>query len=158
MMPASRSLLLSLSFLAVMPVTSFAKPDKAGKGEVVLAGAYDVKYDESANNCTNTGMSLKHGSLKIDSKSSDALTVDIERIPLMSGKPSKGGYLKATSKLGPTSIEGLDGKFSVAGHVDDGVLSLVFVAEYYAQKKPLCMQSWNISGLRSADGKPASGK
>ena len=63
--------------------------------------------------------------------------------------------LKATSKLGPTSIEGLDGKFSVAGHVDDGVLSLVFVAEYYAQKKPLCTQSWNISGLRSDGEKKA---
>ena len=78
------------------------------------------------------------------------LVVDIERVPLMNGAAPRGGKLRAASKLGPSSIQGLDGKFSVAGRVDNGVLQLVFVAEYYVKTKPLCTQSWNVSGLRQA--------
>ncbi|MEZ4366745.1 MAG: hypothetical protein R2939_10715 [Kofleriaceae bacterium] len=75
------------------------------------------------------------------------LTVDIERLPLMNGKVGKSTRVKAQSKLGRTSIQGLDGRFSVAGRVEDGVLQLVLVAEYYLGRKPLCTQSWNVSGL-----------
>ena len=57
--------------------------------------------------------------------------------------------VKATSRLGATSIQGLDGKFSVAGRVADGSLQLVFIAEYYVKQKPLCTQSWNVTGKRS---------
>jgi hypothetical protein len=113
------------------------------------AGTYDVKYEEMSNNCTNVGMTLGRGILKIEIKTSSSLVVDIERIPLMNGVPAKG-KITAKSKLGPTSIKGLDGTFSVAGRFSgsDGVLQLVFVAEYQAQGKALCTQSWNVSGVK----------
>ena len=64
--------------------------------------------------------------------------------------------MKATSKLGPTSIQGLDGRFSVAGTVnEDGVLQMVLVAEYYVNKKPYCTQSWNVSGVRAGEAPKA---
>ncbi|HEV7559190.1 MAG TPA: hypothetical protein VGO00_27135 [Kofleriaceae bacterium] len=117
-------------------------------------GTYDVKYEEMSNNCTNVGMTLGRGVLRIEIKSSTSLVVDIERIPLMNGVPAKG-KITAKSKLGPTSIKGLDGTFSVAGRFSgsDGVLQLVFVAEYQAQGKALCTQSWNISGVKQGKTK-----
>jgi hypothetical protein len=115
-----------------------------------VVGTFDVKYEEMSNNCTNVGMTLGRGTLKIDVRPGNNLVVDIERIPIMNGLPAKGGKITAKSKLGKTSIEGLDGTFSVAGKVSgpEGMLTLVFVAEYQAKGKPLCTQSWNIAGVR----------
>jgi len=117
-------------------------------------GTFDVKYEEMSNNCTNVGMTLGRGVLRIEIKTTASLIVDIERIPIMNGVPAKG-KITAKSKLGPTSIKGLDGTFSVAGRFSgsDGVLQLVFVAEYQANGKPLCTQSWNISGVKQGKAK-----
>jgi hypothetical protein len=119
-----------------------------------VVGTYDVKYEEMSNNCTNVGMALGRGTLRIDIRAGSSLVVDIERIPIMSGVPAKG-KITAKSKLGPTSIQGLDGTFSVAGRVTggDGVLQLVFVAEYQAKGKALCTQSWNVSGVKQSKTK-----
>ncbi len=117
-----------------------------------VAGRFEVKYEEVTSNCENTGMSMLRGVFEIEKKKAATVAVDIDRIPLMQGSAAKGGRVKATSKLGPTSIQGLDGRFSVAGTVnDDGVLQMVLVAEYYLNKKPYCTQSWNVSGLRAGD-------
>jgi hypothetical protein len=102
-----------------------------------------------ANNCNNVGMAFGRANVMVEKKKG-ALSVDIERIPLMSGPIGKGGKLKAQSKMGSTSIAGLDGKFSIAGSVVEGTISLVFVAEYYVKDKALCTQSWNVSGMRKA--------
>jgi len=117
-------------------------------------GTFDVKYEEMSNNCTNVGMTLGRGVLRIEIKTSTSLIVDIERIPIMNGVPAKG-KITAKSKLGPTSIKGLDGTFSVAGRFSgsDGVLQLVFVAEYQANGKALCTQSWNVSGVKQGKAK-----
>lgn len=121
-----------------------------------VAGRFEVKYEEVTSNCENTGMSMLRGVFEIEKKKAATVAVDIERIPLMQGSAAKGGRVKATSKLGPTSIQGLDGRFSVAGTVnDDGVLQMVLVAEYYLNKKPYCTQSWNVSGVRAGDSAPA---
>ena len=137
------------SFLAIALVASVAAP--AAADDVSVVGNYDVKYDEMSNNCTNVGMTLARGSLKIELRQG-TLVVDIERIPLMSGVPAKNGAINAKSKLAPTVIQGLDGKFSIGGRVSggDGMLQLVFVAEYQAKGKPLCTQSWNVTGVRQA--------
>ena len=96
------------------------------------------------------------GRIQIEKRRANAITVDIERMPMMSGTATKGGRIKATSKIGKTSIQGLDGKFSTAGTVnEDGVLNVVFVAEYYLQGKAYCTQSWNVSGLRKEAATPA---
>lgn len=118
-----------------------------------VAGTYDVKYEEMSNNCTNVGMALGRGVLKLEIKGGTSLVVNIERIPLMNGVPAKG-KITARSKAGPTSIQGLDGTFSVAGRAGtDGFLQLVFVAEYQVKGKPLCTQSWNISGVKQTASK-----
>lgn len=117
-----------------------------------VAGRYEVKYEEVTSNCENTGMSMLRGVFEIEKKKAATVSVDIDRIPLMVGSAARGGRVKATSKLGPTSIQGLDGRFSVAGTVnEDGVLQMVLVAEYYLNKKAYCTQSWNVSGLRAGD-------
>ena len=112
-----------------------------------VEGVYDVRFEEVANNCTNVGMALGRGQVTVEKKKNN-LSVDIERIPVMNGVPGKNGKLRASSKLGATSISGLDGKFSVAGTVTSGTMALVFVAEYYVKDKSLCTQSWNVSGVR----------
>ncbi len=136
--------ILSLAILAAVATPAFAD-------DVATVGVYDVKYEEMSNNCTNVGMTLARGQLKIELKA-NTLVVDIERVPLMSGVPTKNGAVNAKSKLGPTSIQGLDGTFSIGGRVagSEGMLQLVFVAEYQAKGKPLCTQSWNVTGLRQA--------
>jgi hypothetical protein len=134
----------TIATLVLGAMTLAATPALADKSEV--AGTYDVKYDEVSNNCTNTGMTFTRGTLKIEQKKN--VTVNIDLVPIMTGGEPKAGKLKAQSKLGPSVIQGLDGKFSVAGRVDEGVLQLVFVAEYYVKGKPLCTQSWNVAGVR----------
>lgn len=115
-----------------------------------IAGTYEVKYEEVANNCNQTGLAFTRGEVKLTVKKG-TLTIDIARMPIMSGKVSKGPRLRAQSKLGKTSIQGLDGKFTAAGRVKDGVIQLVVVAEYYLGRRPLCTQSWNASGVRAED-------
>lgn len=127
------------SFAALGTGVAAAQPSE-------VAGTYDVKYEEVANNCTNVGMALGRGTLKI-TKTGATVSVDIERIPVMSGAVNKT-KIKVASKPGPTSIAGLDGKFSLAGAVVESTVSFVFVAEYFSQNKALCTQSWNISGVR----------
>jgi hypothetical protein len=139
----------ALGTLALTAGTAFAQAD-------AVAGRFEVKYEEVTSNCTNTGMSMLRGVFEIEKKKATTVSVDIERMPLMTGAASKGGRVKATSKLGPTSIQGLDGRFSVAGTVNaDGVLQMVLVAEYYLKGKPYCTQSWNVSGVRAGDAAPA---
>ena len=120
------------------------------RADEVVAGTYDVKFEEMSNNCSNR-LTFGRGDLKIDIKGND-LHIEIERVPVMNGQPSKGGKIKATSKKGHTAVEGMDGVFSVAGRVQGGAVQLVFVGEYSVKDKPLCTQSWNIAGARK-DGK-----
>jgi hypothetical protein len=137
---------------ALMVVASFASPadaqkKKADAGESVL-GTYEVRYEEVSSNCSQTSISMTRGTLDI-TKAKKQIVVDIQRFPLMYGTPGKGGRVRASSKIAPSSIDGVDGKFSVAGRVDEGLISLVFVAEYYVDGKPLCSQTWNVSGQKT---------
>ena len=145
-----RTTIATLALAAAALAAAPAHADKGDKGDAksAVAGTYDVKYDEVSNNCTNVGMTFTRGTLVIENKKT--LSVNIDLVPIMVGSEPKAGKLKAQSKLGPSVIQGLDGKFSVAGRVDDGVLQFVFVAEYYVKGKPLCTQSWNVSGVRQA--------
>ena len=115
-----------------------------------VAGTYDAKFEEVANNCASASIAMTRGKLRIRKEKKDQIVVDIERIPLMSGNLGKSGSVRATSKVGPTSIEKLDGKFSVGGQIDSSGLALVFVAEYFVKGSALCTQSWNVTGVREA--------
>jgi hypothetical protein len=122
------------------------------------AGAYDVKFEQVSTNCEHPLAYPQHGSIKIDVKGSE-LKVDIDRTPLMVGKPTKAGAVHKVSarspKPGHTPIEGMDGAFSVEGRITgEGMLSLFLVGEYQTAGKPLCTQSWNLTGLRARADKP----
>lgn len=126
----------------------------AGKNDVKpILGTYDVRYEEVSSTCSQTSITLSRGTLKIAKKKKKIL-VDIERFPDMFGSP-RGAKIKAVSKIAGTSIDGLDGKFSVAGRVDEGLISLVMVGEYYVGKKAYCSQTWNVTGMKQ---KPADKK
>ena len=77
--------------------------------------------------------------------------IEIQVAGMVGASPGRDGKLKAASKLGPSTIDGLDGRFSVSGRVSDGMMQLVFVAEYFHKRKPFCVQSWNVSGLRQSE-------
>jgi hypothetical protein len=118
-----------------------------------VAGSYDVKFEEMASNCTPPPVTMGRGKVAIDVKKT-TLTVNIELIPQLVGVPAKNGKIKAnTAKVVPTPVTGLDGKYSIAGRIESGILQLVLVAEYinHETKKPYCTQSWNLSGVPSTD-------
>jgi hypothetical protein len=118
-----------------------------------VSGVYDVKFEEVSTNC-NSPLRYPHGKLTIKEKGNQ-VTVDIDRTPLMGGIPAKNGRISAKSKPGGTMVEGMTGVFSVAGKVTpEGQLQVVMVGEYSANGKPLCTQTWNVSGPRSKDEKP----
>jgi len=126
-----------------------------------VAGAYDVKFEEMSTNCDPPRFSYNRGQVKIDVAKS-SLRVNIDTIPQMAGVPAKSGKITAkTLKKLPTTVSGIDGKYSVSGRVDDsGVLQLVLVAEYAktGESKTLCTQSWNVSGVRLGAGGAGSGE
>ena len=115
-----------------------------------VTGVYDVKFEEMASNCSPPPVALGRGKMTIDIKKT-SLTVNVDLIPQMVGVVAKNGKINAkTTKVVGTTVQGLSGKYSVAGRVDAGMLQLVLVAEYIKQadNKPYCTQSWNVSGAR----------
>ena len=120
-------------------------------------GSYDVKFDEMGHNCNPPTVALGRSKLKISQKKT-SITVNIETIPEMAGVTQKGGKINAKTVKGavPTTVQGLDAKYSIAGKIDDaGIVQLVLVAEYikHDDKKAYCTQSWNVTGLRGTPEK-----
>ena len=114
-----------------------------------ISGTYEVKYEEVSTNCGDRKLQYTPGKLKIEIKGRQ-LMVDIDRTPAMYGVPAPNGKVSAKSKSGDTMMGGMKGVFSVAGRITaEGQLKLVMVGEYSVDGKPLCTQSWNVSGPRS---------
>jgi len=139
--------MLQRTAIAALALVATASVADAQKKDAAVTGKYEVRYEEVSSNCTQTSIALTRGTLAINKKSKQ-LVVDIENFPLMYGAPAKTGKVRASSKIAPSSIEGVDGKFSVAGRVDEGLIQLVFVAEYYVDSKPFCSQTWNVTGAK----------
>jgi hypothetical protein len=115
-----------------------------------VQGTYAVKYEEMASNCSPPPVALGKGKLSIEIRKS-SLEVNADLIPIMVGVPQKNGQINAkTLKVVSTTVQGLAGKYRVAGRVENGQLSLVLVAEYVRESdhKPYCTQSWNVTGTR----------
>jgi hypothetical protein len=147
-LPSVAGSIVASGGLAIVCASAPARADEPG-----LTGSYEVKFEQVSTNCEHPLAYPQHGSIKIEIKGGD-LQVDIDRTPLMIGKPPKGDKaLKVSAKSpkpGHTPIQGMDGVFSVAGRITgEGMLSLVMVGEYQTAGKPLCTQSWNLSGLRA---------
>ena len=121
------------------------------------SGSFDVKFDEMATTCTPPPVTLARSKVTIATNAKkNSVTVNIDTIPEMAGIPQKGGKVnaktvKGTNGVVPTTVQGLDAKYSIAGKIEEGgMLQLVLVAEYikHDDKKPYCTQSWNVTGLR----------
>ena len=130
----------TVSVAVLLALTGIAAADPTG--------VYDVKYEEVSTNCQSP---LRYAPGKLTIKvTGKSLTVDIDRTPLMGGIASED-KISAKSKSGGTMVDGMTGVFSVAGKVSkEGLLSLVMVGEYSANGKPLCTQSWNVSGPKNS--------
>jgi hypothetical protein len=122
------------------------------------SGTYEIKIDEVPTNCEHPLKYPTSTTLKVDVKGT-TMTLELDRTPTMIGPPPKGGKVNAKSKLGHTPVSGMDGTFSVGGRISsDGILGLVLNAEYQTtDKKLLCTQSWNLSGLKQDAKKGAGG-
>jgi hypothetical protein len=130
-------------------VLAMATPALADDG---VAGTYTVKFEQVSTNCSSPIAYHEFEDLKIVVKGNN-VEVDIDRTPTMAGKPGKAGKVNVKSKPGHTPIQQMDGTFSLAGRISpEGMVSLVMVGEYTQNGKPLCTQSWNLSGRRK-DGK-----
>lgn len=116
-----------------------------------ISGTYDVKFEDVSTNCTTQKLSYKPQPISVKVKGKQ-VTVDIDLTPVMTGVPQKNGKVSAKSRPGNTMIGGMKGVFSIAGRITaDGALSFVMVGEYSTEQgKPLCTQSWNVSGPRIA--------
>lgn len=127
-----------------------------GVARADIGGVYEVKYEEVSSNCTTTKLAYAPGPIKLKAKGSQ-LIVDIDRTPEMIGASPKNGKISAKSKLGNTMIDGMKGVFSVAGRITpEGALYLVMTGEYSANGRPLCTQTWNVSGAKQAPATPAT--
>ena len=114
-----------------------------------ISGNYDVKYEEVSTNCGDHKLTYGNGKLKVEVKGKQLL-VDIDRTPPMYGTPAANGKISAKSRIGDTMLGGMKGIFSVAGHITpEGQLSLMMIGEFSADGKPLCTQSWNVSGPKA---------
>jgi hypothetical protein len=127
-----------------------------GVAHADVGGIYEVKYEEVSSNCTTGKLAYAPGTLDVKVKGTQMI-VDIDRTPPMIGSPPKGGSgnVSAKSKLGKTMIQGMQGVFSVAGRITpEGTLYLVMTGEYSADGKPLCTQTWNLSGAKQGTTPP----
>jgi len=140
-----RTTLLAGVFVLAATSSTFAQ---------AVAGTFDVKFDETGSTCSTAPVTYTRGKLVVE-ENKQGITVNIETVPQMVGGPAKKGSFKATTSTPKaTTVQGLDAKYTISGRVDEtGVIGLVFVAEYQANKKPYCVQSWNISGIRSGSTK-----
>ena len=113
-----------------------------------VEGKYAARFDAVANNCSKAGMSLSSATVEVSQPKPRSVSVTIPAVPIMSGVVSRGGKFRAVAKRGKTAIQGVEGRFSVAGRVEKGTIQFLFIAEYFEGDKPLCTQSWNASGPR----------
>lgn len=144
---AAAILAAALPFAGVGPAAAQPRPSPS-PAPTRVAGTYAATFQAVSNNCKDTGMSLREAPVEISQSGERAVMVTVPSVPLMRGVVNRGGKFKADTKKGKTAIAGLDGRFSVAGRVDDKGIQLLFIAEYYRAGKPLCTQSWNASGPR----------
>jgi len=136
---------VALALVAAGPVPAAAQKKERQRNEIT--GTFDVKFEEIANNCKDTGMRLRTCTFELTQKKR-GLEVSFPLAPVMSGSVSRNGRFRADAAKGATATQGVAGKFSVAGRVAGDVIQLVFIAEYFRGKAPLCTQSWNASGIR----------
>ncbi|HTM19159.1 MAG TPA: hypothetical protein VL172_01580 [Kofleriaceae bacterium] len=108
------------------------------------AGSYEVSYQAVADDCAGQGMSLAKGTVSLSQPRDSQLEVDIAGAGKLSGTRNANGRFKAQ---GPGSPAGdLTVRLSVSGRAGADDIQLIFIAEFYRGKKPVCTQSWSGQG------------
>jgi hypothetical protein len=120
-----------------------------------LVGRYDVAFTPVMTNCAAGGLTLDRSTIAV-TKRAPGIAVELPKVATLSGTAARAGRLKAASKAAKAPGSTLDGKFSIAGTIDDGKLDAVLVAEFFNDGKPVCTQSWSAIGTRVAEAKPAA--
>lgn len=143
-----RYLLFASLALTMTLGASAAAAQRKETAKVRVDGKYAAKFDRVANNCARAGMSIASATVEVTQPKERSVTVTIPSVPIMSGSVSRAGKFRAVAKRGKTAIQGVDGRFSVAGRVEKGAIQFLFIAEYFEGDKPLCTQSWNGTGPR----------
>lgn len=119
-------------------------------GSVALAqpasGNYNVKYEQVADDCDGDGLTLAPGTITLDGDDAK-LEVRIPSVTPMKGRRTADGKFKAQAQ-GPGAKPDLRGKYSVSGKTTRDSIEMVFIAQFYRGKRPLCTQSWTVSGAR----------
>ena len=110
-------------------------------------GSYSVKYEQVADDCEGDGLTLGAGAAVAVSGANDKLVVTIAGVTPMRGRRAADGQFKALSQ-GPGAKPDLRGKYSVSGKTVRDSIEMVFIAQFYRGKRPLCTQSWTVSGAR----------
>ena len=139
---------LAPAFLIAVAVLSPAVA--AADASDALTGRYEVAFEQVTSNCQGNGVTIDKSTVVI-SKRAPGIAVEVPKVVTMTGTAARAGRLKAASKAAKTPATALEGKFSIAGTIDDGgKLDAVFVAEFFSGGKPVCTQSWSASGTRVA--------
>jgi hypothetical protein len=134
--------------LALLAGGGAASAQSRGAEPVRVAGSYKASFSSVANNSDGVGMNIASAQVDLHESAGRRVSVTIPAVPIMKGVVNRAGKFKASVKRGKTAIQGVDGRFSVAGRVAKDNLQILFIAEYFKGDKPLCTQSWNASGPR----------
>jgi hypothetical protein len=110
------------------------------------SGTYQVKYEAVADDCDGEGLTLSAGAARVQSDSGK-LTLSLDGVAPMKGRQAADGQFKAQAQ-GAGAKPDLRGKYSASGKTVRDSLEMVFIAQFYRGKRPLCTQSWTVSGTR----------
>ena len=139
---------LAVTFFALVASTSLASGQtRAQSGSPETPQIYNASFEEVANSCTDMGLRLDKAKISLR-RQGDIIQVAIAGVPPMTGNMRKGGSFKAEAKKASAGAKGVEGRFSATGRARARKILLVFVAEFYRAKKPLCTQSWDVTGTR----------
>nr|HEX4318829.1 hypothetical protein [Kofleriaceae bacterium] len=112
-----------------------------------LNGNYDLKLVDNGSSCSTPPVTMRSATLRIEVKQG-TLRANIPTIPQMTGV-AKGDAVDAkTTKVAPSTVQGLDATYALAGKLQDGMLALSLEADYSVKGKPYCTQSWKVTGVR----------
>lgn len=109
---------------------------------------YEGGFEEITNSCSKEqGLALSKSTVQLTRKG-EVVEVTISGIPTMTGRQRKGGSFRAEAKKPTAKTPDIEGRYSATGRANDRRVQLVFVAEFYRGKTPVCTQSWDVTGAR----------
>lgn len=143
---------LTSSFIAIavvacaLPAFAQRRGGDEAKPEAKVSGSYAVAFEVVANNCKDARIKLDRETLVVSQKGR-AVSIAIEGVPEMKGQLGRRGKLRADA---PRSRGGdADSSYGISGRIASGKLHMVFIAEYFRGDKPLCTQSFSVTGRRN---------